>query len=63
MSFAAIGIVAKVSEDLCKQVLTDFFSALVEVSRRTLKEVKIELKGVGFLHLFKNRELAFQHVD
>lgn len=59
MHLAALGIVANVSEELVRQILTDFFAALVEVSRRTTKEARIELKGVGLLHLFKNRELAF----
>ena len=46
-----------------RQILADFFAALVEVSRRSTKEARIAFKGLGFLHLFKNRELAFQHVD
>lgn len=63
LSFAAISLVTKVPDSEARQILADFFAALVEVSRRTTKEVRIAFKGLGFLHLFKNRELAFQHVD
>ena len=59
MSFAAIAMVTKVPEDQARHIISDFFRGLVEVSRRTTKEARIELKGLGFIHLFKNRELSF----
>jgi len=40
-------------------VLTDIFTALVDVSRKTGKEARLGMKGFGTLFLFKNRELAF----
>ena len=58
LSFASISIVTSVSKDQVKRVLTDFFSALIEISRKTQKEARIELKNFGIFHLFKNRELA-----
>lgn len=59
INLAAIGFVAKVSESETKAILTAFFKVLVETSRRTAKEARIELKGLGYLHLFSNRELSF----
>ena len=43
--------------------MTDFFTALVDVSRKTGKEARINIKGLGTIYLFKNRELAFNAVD
>jgi len=43
--------------------LTDIFTALVDVSRKTGKEAHIKMKGFGTLYLFKNRELAFNPID
>ena len=63
MSFAAISMVTKVPDGEVRHILADLFAALVEVSRRTNKEVRMEFKGLGFLHLFRNRELSFQHID
>ena len=59
MNYPAIALVAKVNEHECRTILSTFFKVLVETSRRTTKEARIEFKGVGFLHLFANRELAF----
>jgi len=36
---------------------------LVDVSRKTGKEARLNMKGFGTIHLFKNRELAFNPVD
>lgn len=63
MHCAALGIVTSLSEEAVRQILTDVFAALVEVSRRTTKEASLCLKGVGSLHLFKNRELAWLSHD
>lgn len=41
LHFAAIGIVVSLSEESCKQILTDIFSGLVELSRRTGKEARL----------------------
>ena len=43
--------------------MSDLFTVLIDVSRKTGKEVRLNLKGFGTLHLFKNRELAFNPVD
>lgn len=43
--------------------MTDFFAALVEVSRKTNKEARIKMKDFGTIYLFKNRELAFKVLD
>ena len=43
--------------------MTDFFTALIDVSRKTNKEARVSLKGFGTIYLFKNRELAFNPVD
>jgi hypothetical protein len=63
MSYAALGIVTQVTEENCRKIITDFFSAFVELSRRTQKEARIEMKGLGYLHLFANRDIMFQQVD
>ena len=44
-------------------MLSDFFAAFIDVSRKTNKEARIKMKGFGTLHLFKNRELAFNPID
>ena len=43
--------------------MTDFFTALVDVSRKTGKEARLLIKGFGTVYLFKNRELAFNAAD
>ena len=43
--------------------MTELFTALVDVSRKTNKEARLCFKGFGTLFLFKNRELAFNQVD
>ena len=59
INYPAIAVVAKVGEHECRTIITAFFKVLVETSRRTSKEARIEFKGVGFLSLFSNRELSF----
>ena len=39
--------------------MTDFFSAFIELSRRTQSEVILDFK-VGNLHLYKNGEIFFE---
>lgn len=43
--------------------MTDFFTALIDVSRKTKREARLSFKGFGTLYLFKNRELAFNPID
>ena len=43
--------------------MTDIFTALVDVSRKTGKEARLTMKGFGTIYLFKNREIAFNPVD
>lgn len=52
-----------VSKEQAKRVLTDFFAGLIEVSRKTQKEARIEIKNFGVLHIFKNREIALSQID
>lgn len=40
-------------------MLTDFFAAFIEISRRTQSEVLLDFK-IGRLHLYKNGCLAFE---
>ena len=43
--------------------MTDIFTALVDVSRKTGKEARLTMKGFGTIYLFKNREIAFNPID
>ena len=61
MSFASMSVVTNVSRDQVRRILTDLFQAMVEVSRRTTKEVRFTFPGCGFMHVYKNRELAFHY--
>ena len=51
------------TKEQVKRILTDFFTALVDVSRKTGKEARLLIKGFGTVYLFKNRELAFNAAD
>ena len=42
-----------------QKILTDFFSAFIELSRRTQNEVVLDFK-IGNLHLYRNGELHFE---
>jgi hypothetical protein len=42
-----------------QKILTDFWSAFIEVSRRTQQEVILDFK-IAALHLYKNGELLFE---
>ncbi|CDW72251.1 UNKNOWN [Stylonychia lemnae] len=55
----AIALVCNLSTALVQRVLTDFFSALIELSRTTRHEVILDFK-VGNLHLKRNGELLFE---
>jgi hypothetical protein len=63
LSFASLSIVTNVSKEQTKSIMTDFFAAFIEISRRTMRECRIVLKGLGVLHLFKNREIAITGFD
>ena len=63
LSFGALSLVTSSSKEQVKRCLSDLFTALVDVSRKTGKEAQLKMKGFGTLHLFKNRELAFNPVD
>ena len=56
---AAISFVTGINKNQVQKILTDFFSAFIELSRRTQNEVILDFK-VGNLHLFKNGELVFE---
>jgi hypothetical protein len=51
------------TKEQVKRILTEFFTALVDVSRKTGKAAHIKMKAFGTLYLFKNRELAFNAID
>ena len=63
LSFASIAMVAGTQKDLTKRILTDIFACLIETSRKTQREARLKFKGLGTLHLFKNREIAFLYED
>ena len=56
-------MVAGTQKEMARRILTEFFASLIELSRRTQKEARIKFRGLGTLHLFKNRELAFLFED
>jgi hypothetical protein len=64
MNFGSIGSVCNLQQDATKQYLTDIFSCLIEINRKTKKEVKLQLGAgagaFGALHLFSNGEIYFQ---
>jgi hypothetical protein len=43
MSYASIGAVTNLGKEMVQRILTDFFQALIEVSRRSVKEARIRL--------------------
>ena len=51
------------TKEQARRILTDLFTALIDVSRKTKKEARMSLKGFGTIYLFKNRELAFNPID
>mmetsp|Transcript_8219 Transcript_8219/g.9949 ORF Transcript_8219/g.9949 Transcript_8219/m.9949 type:complete len:295 (+) Transcript_8219:152-1036(+) len=63
ISFASLSLVTSSTKEQVKRILTELFTALVDVSRKTGKEAHIKMKGLGTLYLFKNRELAFNPID
>lgn len=63
LQFPSLAIVTSVSKEWTRLILTDFFAALIEVSRKTQREARVEFKGVGNLHLFKNREIALSGLE
>ena len=63
LSFASLSLVSSCSKEFVKKALQDLFAALIETSRKTSKEARINMKGFGTLYLFKNRELAFNPED
>lgn len=56
---ATIGFVCNLNKNVVQKILTDFFSAFIELSRRTQSEVILDFK-VGNLHLYKNGEIFFE---
>ena len=56
---ATIGFVCNINKSVVQKILTDFFSAFIELSRRTQSEVVLDFK-IGSLHLYKNGEILFE---
>ena len=63
LSFASLSLVTNSTKEQVKRILTDFFTALVDTSRKTNREARLHMKGFGTVYLFKNRELAFNPID
>ena len=63
LSFASLSLVTNSTKEQVKRIITDVFTAMIDVSRKTGKEARLAMKGFGTLFLFKNRELAFNAVD
>ena len=61
LSIEAIAALAEVSVDLTKRILNDVFQELADMTRRSNREARLFIKNLGYLLVFKNRELAFQH--
>lgn len=59
MSYASISAVTNLGKEIVQRILTDFFQALIEISRRSAKEARIKISQSGILCLFRNRELSF----
>ena len=59
MNPATIGFVCNINKNTVQKILTDFFSAFIELSRRTQNEVILDFK-IGNLHLYKNGEIFFE---
>lgn len=65
MSFSALATVSAEGSttDSVKQVLTDIFSCLIEINRKTKREVRMTIgskTAFGCLFLFKNGEIIFE---
>lgn len=60
LQFQAISLVTQVSADLVKRTMRDLVAALVQMSRRSAKELTVRFHRVGCLHLLKSRELVFE---
>jgi hypothetical protein len=60
LSCVSIAAVTNLSKEMVQRILTDFFQAIIELSRRTQKEARIRVGPCGYLNLYKNRELTFE---
>jgi hypothetical protein len=56
---ATIAISCNLNKNTVHKILTDFWSAFIELSRRTQQEVILDFK-IGCLHLYRNGELSFE---
>lgn len=59
MNSTSISFVCGLNKNVVHKILTDFFSAFIELSRRTQQEVILDFK-LGNLHLYKNGEIVFE---
>jgi len=60
ISYISISIVTNIPTELVKRIINDIFYTLVEVSRKTNKEIHLHFKKTGYLYLLRNRELVFE---
>ena len=59
MNFGSLASVCNLQPEQIKFYLTEIFSLLVEVNRKTKQDVDLSFKNFGSLHLFKNGEIFF----
>lgn len=59
INFASIAMVCNIKSEQAKSNLTDMFACLIELSRGKHSPVKLAMKGLGALHVLKNKEIFF----
>jgi hypothetical protein len=52
-------MVCNIKSDKAKSNLTDIFSCLIELCRGKQAHIKLGLKGLGALNVYKSKEIAF----
>ena len=59
INFGSIAMVCNIKSEKAKSNLTDIFACLIELSRTRQSQIKLGLKGLGSLTVYKNKEIAF----
>jgi hypothetical protein len=63
MNFNSLASVCNLQPEQIKFYLTEIFSLLVEINRKTKQDVSLNFKNFGALHLFKNGEIFFDKAE
>jgi hypothetical protein len=63
MNFGSLASVCNLQADEVKFYLTEIFSCLVEINRKTKQDVVLCFKSFGQLNLFKNGEIFFDTLE